>query len=149
MPSVSTSRTIRAPRELVFRAVADVREFKKIQPQIVEVEFLTEQQRGLGTRFRETRMMGSKPATTVLEVTEYVENERIRFVTDAGGTIWDTVMDVRPSVQPGVTELSMVMDARPHKLLAKVMTPLIMGMVGKAVKADMDRVKDWCEAQPR
>ena len=46
------------------------------------------------TRFRETRVMKGREASTVLEVTEYESPRRIRLVSDEGGTIWDTVFTV-------------------------------------------------------
>ncbi len=79
------------------------------------------------------------------EVTEYVENQRVRLVSDTGGTIWDTVFTVKPA--DGGTELNMTMDANAHKLLPKLMNPLIMGMVKKFIEQDMDAVKEFCEKQ--
>jgi len=141
----SVTRQIQAPIELVFERISDVRQFKDVNEDIVEIEFLTLQQSGVGTRFRETRNMNGRRATTTLELTEYVENEHVRFVSDAGGAIWDTVM--RVSKKDGITELAMTMDARPHKLLARIVMPLIKGMVTKAVVADMDKLKAWCERE--
>jgi len=86
-----------------------------------------------------------RKVTTELELTEYVENERVRFVSDAGGTIWDTVMAV--SANGEATELKMTMDARPYKLIARIVNVVIKGMVTKAVTKDMDELKAWCEAQ--
>ena len=76
-------------------------------------------------------------------MTEYQEAERIRLVSDAGGTIWDTVFTVTPKGEQ--TELRMEMDARPHKLLPRLINPLIRPMVRKAVESDMDAVKAYCE----
>ena len=143
MSRTTVTRTIEAPIESVFNTVAAIEQFSEAIPHIVNVEILSEIQTGVGTRFRETRLMRGKEATTELEVTEYVENERIRLVSDAGGTIWDTVFTVAP--QDGQTELTMTMDASAYKLLAKLMNPFIMGMVKKAVEKDMDAVKSFCE----
>ena len=54
---------------------------------------------------------------------------------------------VRVRTKGGVTELSMTMDAIPHKFMARIAMPLIKGMVNKAVVADMDKLKTWCEQQ--
>jgi len=143
MSRITSIRQINAPIELVFETVADIRNFSKAIPHITNVEFLTEQQVGLGTRFRETRLMKGKEASTELEVTEYVENESIRLVADSHGCVWDTIFTVTP--KDGGVELKMVMDARPHKLMARIITPLIKGMVAKAVGEDMDAVKSYCE----
>ncbi len=143
MATTTVSRIIRAPIEKVFDTIAHIESFSKALPNIVSVEFLTEQRKGVGTRFRETRLMGKRKASTELEVTEYVENERIRLVSDQGGTIWDTVFTVQPAAE-GV-ELKMVMDANAYKLLAKLLNPLIKGMIARFIEKDMDAVKTYCE----
>lgn len=145
MSRTTVTRTIDAPVNVVFRTVADINHFSDAVPHIVNVEFLSDVTSGVGARFRETRLMKGKEQTTELEVTEYEENERIRLVSDAGGTIWDTVFTVTP--QNGQTELTMTMDANAYKLMAKIVNPLIMGMVASAVGKDMDAVKAYCEEQ--
>ena len=147
MRAADTQRTIHAPIETVFHTVADIEGFSEAVPHITNIEFLTEQRTGVGTRFRETRKMGKRSATTELEVTEYVPNERVRIVSDAGGTIWDTVFSVQQK-DDGAVELKMVMDARPYKLLARVGNKLIKGMIARAIEDDMDAVKRWCDSQP-
>ncbi len=145
MSRIDLTRTINAPVADVFRCVSDIREYSKVQPQIVNVQFLTDQQLGTGTRFRETRLMNGKEAMTELEVTEFVENDRVRMVADSHGTIWDTVFTVK-SVG-AATELNMVMDAKSYKLIAKLMNLLIKGMITKAVSKDLDQVKAYCESR--
>ena len=109
-------------------------------PDIIRVEFLSEQKTGVGTRFRETRRMGKRESSTDLEVTEYVPKERVRIVADQGGTIWDTVFTVQGMPGGGV-ELAVVMEARAYRLLAKLFNPLIKGMVRKAIEKDLNAVK--------
>lgn len=87
--------------------------------------------------------MNGREGSTVLEVTEYEENERVRIVSDAGGAIWDTLFTTRPTNDG--TELAMAMEAKPHTLLARISTPMIKGMVTKAIQADLDAVKEYCE----
>lgn len=139
------TRQIQAPIELVFSAISDVRRFQEINDSVLEIEFLTERHSGVGTRFKETREMKGRRCSTVLELTEYVENEHVRIVSDEGGTIWDTVMSV--TEEDGGTRLSMVMDARPYKFMARLVTPFIKGMVTKALVADLDGLKAWCERE--
>jgi hypothetical protein len=69
----------------------------------------------------------------------------VRIVSDTNGTIWDSLFTVRSDGNN--TALTMSMEARPYKLLPKLMTPLIMGMLQKAVESDMDAVKSYCEEQ--
>ena len=145
MPNVTVTRRIDAPADAVFRTVAHVEQFSQAVPHILRVEFLSEVKSGVGTRFRETRMMMGREASTELEVTEYVENERLRIVSEAGGALWDTVFTVAPDGEG--TELKMVMDATPRNMGARMTLPLVIGAVQKAVEQDMDSVKAFCERQ--
>jgi carbon monoxide dehydrogenase subunit G len=139
------SRTINAPVDAVFETVSDISNYTKAVPELVRVEFVTEQRVGVGTRFRETRRMGKREATTELEVTEYERNERVRMVSDAGGTIWDSVFTVTPEEDGSGTRLDVVMEARPYRLMSRLFVPLMKGAVAKAVAGDMDALKAWLE----
>ena len=145
MTRTTVSRTVGAAPETVFSTVSDISNYSAAVPHLVRVEFLTDQKVGVGARFRETRLMRGKEATTEIEVTEFVANERVRMVSDEGGTVWDTVFTVTPLDEGGGTRLDMVMDARPYRILSRLMVPLIKGVVAKAIAADMDAVKAYCE----
>jgi uncharacterized protein YndB with AHSA1/START domain len=143
MSRTVVTRTIAAPVAKVFQTVADISQFSQALPHIVKVEFLSDVKTGLGARFRETRLMQGNEHTTELEVTEYVPDERIRLVADSHGTVWDTLFTVAP--HGSGTLLTMTMDARAYKLLARIMNLLIAGMVRKQIEKDMDAVKAFCE----
>ena len=145
MTRTTVERTIDAPVEMVFETVAHIDNFSKAIPRIVNVEFLSTVKSGVGARFRETRDMRGRHAVTELEVTEYVDNDRVRLVADAGGTTWDTVFTVTPTNDR--TRLTMVMDATAHNLLAKLLNPLLKGMIKKEIEKDMDSVKAYCEGK--
>ena len=144
MGRITTTRQIDAPAERVFDTVAHIENFRQAVPDIVGIEFLSEVRKGVGTRFRETRKMGKREATVELEVSEYEPNERVRIVSDAGGTIWDTTFRVTPA-DGGRAAVTMEMQEKPHKLLARILNPLIRPMVRKAVERDLDAVKRYCE----
>ena len=133
------------PVEEVFETVAHIEQFSQVVPQITKIEFLTDQKTGVGTRFRETRLMKGKEESTELEVTEYEPPEKVRIVADSHGTVWDTVFRVTPSGDGSALE--MVMDAKAYKLLPRLMNPLITRMIRKFIEADMDAVKAHCEKQ--
>ncbi len=143
MTRTTVTRTINAGVELVFKTVSDIENFPKAVPDIVKIEFTSDIKSGVGARFRETRLMNGKESTTDLEVMEYVENDRIRMVADSHGTVWDSVFTVKSA---GVkTELKLVMDAKAHKLLPRLMNPLLKGLFKKGVEKHMDAVKGFCE----
>jgi hypothetical protein len=143
MPRTTVSTTINAPLDLVFRTVADINEYSKVQPHIVKVEFLSDIKLGVGARFRETRLMKGKEVTTELEVIEYVEDDRCRIVSDTHGTIWDSVMTVKQI--DGLTLLTLTMDANTKSIINKIINFMISGMIKKAIEKDLDGVKIYCE----
>jgi uncharacterized protein YndB with AHSA1/START domain len=143
--AILVTRSIAAPVEVVFATVSNISELSRALPHIVKVEFLSDVRSGVGTRFRETRLMKGREATTELEVTEFVNNDRIRLVANNYGTVWDTLFTVKPA--SGGTELTMTMDASTDKLLPRIMNFLIAGTVRKAVEGDLDAVKRFCESR--
>lgn len=70
----------------------------------------------------------------------------MRLVSDVGGTIWDSVFTLKPGADGAGTEMEFAMDAKPYRMLARVFTPLIKGVVRRAIEKDMDAVKAFCEA---
>jgi len=146
MSRTTVIRQINAPIATVFDAVAHIDNFSKAVPGITKVEFISETRSGVGTKFRETRVMNGREATVELQVTEYVMNDHVRIVSDTHGTVWDTVFKVES--QGEQTSLTMTMDANAYKLLPKLMNPLIKGMIQKAIESDMDAVKAYCESSP-
>ena len=143
MPSQTVRRLIDSPVTKVFDTVAHIDNFAKAVPHIVRTDVVSEVKSGVGTRFRETRLMNGREVTQELEVTEYEPNQRVRIVCDAGGTVWDSLFTT--SAADGGTALELNMQARPHKLLAKLTVPLMMLMIRKAVESDIDAVKAYCE----
>ncbi|MFT7665336.1 MAG: ribosome-associated toxin RatA of RatAB toxin-antitoxin module [Planctomycetota bacterium] len=55
MKPTELSLTIKAPIEKIFAVIADVEGFQTIVPEIVNVEFLSEQKSGVGTRLQISR----------------------------------------------------------------------------------------------
>lgn len=143
MSQITITKAIDAPIEIVFNTVADIRNFSKAVPDIMDVEFLSDQKSGVGTRFKETREINGREAATELEVTEYEENSHIRLVSDSHGTVWDSVFTVEN--MDGKTKLTLLMEARAYKFLPKLLNPIMKFFIKKAIEKDMDAVKNYCE----
>jgi uncharacterized protein YndB with AHSA1/START domain len=138
------SRTINASPERIFRTISDPEIWTQAHDHITKIEFLSHTRQGLGTRFRETRLMQGKEATTELAITECVPNERMRMVTPKQkGTIWDTQFVLEP--RDGGVALTLTMDAQSEKGMAKLLNVMIRGLIAKQVALDMDSVKAFCE----
>ena len=148
MSRVNVSGIIEAPPEEVWGALSDIGNLPNRDEPVQKIEFLSPQKSGAGTRFRETRSMGSRTVETELEITESVPNESIRFVSDAGSTIWDTVYRCHPEGAPSgsSTRLEIDMEARPYKLRARLMNLLIMPMVRKGMTKHLKDLKTYCES---
>jgi len=141
MTRFSVTRTIDAPIDLVFQTVSDINHYSKAVPHIVNVEILSDIKLGVGTRFRETRLMNGKEVTTELEVTEFVENDHIRIVADSHGTVWDSIFTVNSA--DSHTELLLTMDAKAYQFLPKLINPLVKRIIIKGLEKDMDAVKTF------
>lgn len=147
MTRVVVERAIEAPAEDVFRYVTDIERLPDNNPDVVSVEFLTDSRTGVGTRFRETRRMGNREMVSEIEVTEYQANERARMVNDMNGTVWDTEFMVTP-IDVG-TLFRITMDARPYKLVPRIMVPIMKGFFAKGIEKYADDVRSGCEAAAR
>ena len=143
MTRTTVTKSIAAPVDLVFKTVANINNYSKAVSDIINVEFLSEVQTGIGARFRETRLRNGKKAETELEVTEYVENDHVRMVADSHGTVWDSTFTVKETGDH--THLMLIMDANAHTLLSTIMNPLMKSILRKGVEKDMDAVKAFCE----
>jgi hypothetical protein len=90
----TVTRAIKAPVDLIFKTISSIDNYSKAVPDIVNFEFLSEVRSGVGTRFREIRLTKGKEATTELEVTKFIKNDRVRIATDSHGAVWDSVFAV-------------------------------------------------------
>ena len=89
--------------------------------------------------------MNGRQNSCVLEVTEYVENDRIRIVTDTHGCVWDSLFTVLPNA--GEIDLTLTMEAKPYTFVSRVMMLFIKKSLQKALEADLNAVKVYCEKQ--
>ena len=140
---ITVEREIAAPVAEVFEVISHVDKFAEAVPHVVRLEFLTEQKSGVGTRFRETRLMNGKEFTSDLEITECEPDSHVRIVTASGGTTWDTVMTVEPSGDQA--RFRLVMDARARKFGARIMNAVFKRMIANGVARDIDLLKEHCE----
>ena len=140
---VKSTERIQADHNFVFQTISEIENYSQAVPAIQNIEFLSEQRVGQGTKFRETRAMNGREAEATLEVTEYSPPDSIRIISHEGGTTWDTLFEVIGDSQS--CSLTLCMDATPHHFFAKLLTPVILGMVRKGIEGDMQAVKEYCE----
>lgn len=148
MSRVTLHEVIEAPVEMVWKILSDVEGLPDREEAVEKIEFRGDQKSGVGTRFRETRSVGRRSVATELEITESVPAESIRFVSDTGGTVWDTVYRCHPAGTPpgSSTRLEIDMKARPHKFTARLMLRLILPMVRRSMTKHLESLKVYCES---
>ena len=144
MPTVTVSRLISAPVDVVFRAVSDIERLPETNPDYLAVEFLSDQRAGAGTRFNVTMRAGKKEQVYEQEITEFDENRSVRMVNDSHGTVWDTLFAVAP--EGDGTRLTLTMDARAHALVPRLLNPIMKGFFRKGMAKYVAAVAEYCES---
>lgn len=144
MKPIVISRSIVVSLDLVFETVSDIRSFREAVPHIKGIEFLSDQQVGVGKRFLETREMRGREQTVELEVAQCGETTRVRMISDTGGTVCGALFTVVEDIDQ--VTLQVQMDIKPYTASAKLTVPLIKGVVAKAVGYDLESVKAYCES---
>jgi hypothetical protein len=106
-------------------------------------EVLTSQRTGKGTTFRETRRMGRRTASTELTVSEFEPNHRIRLDSVVCGARWSTLFTLESAGSS--VGLNICTATIPQNFAARLLLPLMLGMVRKALDSDLDAIKRYCE----
>ena len=143
MPTTRVSCEIAVPKEAAFALVADIQQYRKAVTYITDVEYHSEQTSGVGTRYTETRVMNGREASSVFEITEFEPPNRLRIVTDAGGTVWDSVFEFKEN--GGGTTLEVAMEARAYRFFARIINFLIKGLIRKEMVKELDLAKEYLE----
>ena len=148
MDPIRVSRHVAAPPERVFALASDFPNAADHVEAIVRVEMLTDGPVGVGTRFRETRVMFKKEASEEMEVVEFEPPSRYVVTADSHGARYRTTFSFEP--ERGGTRVGFEFHAEPYtmaaKLMAKTMGKLMMGTLVKCVESDLDDIKAHAEA---
>ena len=138
---------IRAPKEKVFRVFSDLENLSKNVQAITHVEVLTPGEFGVGTRFKETRVMFGKETSEVMEVRAYSPPDSFEEEARSGGLHYVSLW--RFAEKDGVTTVSIDFSGTAETFTAKILSILFSFMAGsmkKAFLADMDDLKKILES---
>jgi len=145
MITVTVEALIDATPDAVFHALSDIENFPSTNPATQSVAFLGEQQQGIGTRFREVRLMNGQEMAFDLEVAGYdAEARTTRFVNETHGTVWDTTVTVTPEV--GGARARFAMDCIGSTLLKRLMNRVMSPLFRRGMQDQVDALKRYCEA---
>ncbi|MBT8143339.1 MAG: SRPBCC family protein [Gammaproteobacteria bacterium] len=143
MPSFTVTRRIDRPRAEVFEVFTDFDSMPQRIDGIANIEILTQGPVGEGTRWRETRkMFGNKSATEEMEITGFEPERSYTVEADSHGTHYRSVYNF--DAVGHSTDVTCTFEAKPVSLMAKVMSPLgvvMMGATKKIMAADIDDLK--------
>lgn len=149
MPEIAIERTVRAPIDRVFRAFTDFENSPQYFRGIRRVEFVTEGPIGVGTRFRETRVMFNREATEEMEIVAFEPPRRCELRCESCGVEWRSAFDFEPA--PEGTRVRLHMRSRSLTLFARLFAPLgwlMTGTMKKMITADIDDAQALAEGQP-
>ena len=144
--NIRVSKHINAPINRTFDVFSDLTKAEERIEGITKLEILSETTSGVGTRWRETRVMFGKEATEELESSVFQANKSYEVVAESRGVKYHTVYNF--TERDGGTEVAMVFSGTPTTLMTRLMTPLgwlFQGATKKALEADMDQLKAVCE----
>ena len=148
MAKVQVSETISAPLPTVFDLFADFHHTAQHVDGITSVEVLTDGPIGVGTRFRETRMMFGREASEEMTVTEFEKNVHYRVEAQSHGAHYLSDFDF--AGHDGQTVVTMTFEMRPVSLFARLFSFLsgpMLKATSKACHQDMQDLKRVAESQ--
>lgn len=149
MTRFQMSQQVAAPVEATFRVFTDLRNAAGRIRGITQLEVLTDGAIGVGTRFRETRVIMKRPATETMEITRFEPNQLYSVGCDSCGARYDCTFRFTP--QAGGTRVDFEMEARGTTFFSKLMGALLgwmmRGMMEKCFRQDLDDLKAHLEGR--
>jgi uncharacterized membrane protein len=143
---IQVSKHIAAPIDVVFDVFSDISKVEERVAGITHVVILSDVKHGVGTRWRETRIMFGREATEEMEISDFKQNKSYDVIASSNGIDYHSRYTF--TEKDGSTQVDMVFSGKPTSLIAKLMTPLgylFKGAARKAMEADMDELKAVCE----
>ncbi len=146
MGRITLNKFIDAPPERVFEVFADLRNAAGRVSAITKIEMLTDGPVGVGTRWRETRVMFKKEATETIEITAFDPPRSYTTLANSCGCRYECAFRFEPQDQG--TRVTVEFAWTAQSLLAKLMAPLGKLMASTCMKAfdkDLSELKAHCE----
>ncbi len=141
------SSLVNAPCSQVFEAFSDFKNAADRVEGIEKIELIDGDSIGVGTRFRETRIMFGRPSTEEMEVTEFIPGQRYTVEANTCGSHFQTIFNFKPDGDATVVDVEL--NTRALTLFAKIMTPigfLMAGPMKKMFASDIEQLKKYCES---
>lgn len=130
--TIALSIAINAPPAIVFKRATTISEFAAHFSAIKTAEQLTSGDIGVGTRWRETRIMFGREATEELFFSTFTPPDKVVVSCDSHGAHYKTVFQFRPYLEG--TRVDVAFSATALTMLAKIMSVLMGWMMTGAVR---------------
>jgi len=143
MPSFTTTTRINAPAPRVFEMLSDFAGAPQRISAIKRIEMLTPGPVGVGTRFKETRVMFGREASEVMEISRFDPHRGYELSCTSCGCTYRSEFQITP-VAGNASDVTMSFDAQPQTFLAKVMGVLMRPMMGamtRCIMKDLSEIK--------
>lgn len=147
MNPITASTWIAAPQSEVFACASDLANAGRWLTGVKNIEMLTTGPMAVGTKWRETRVLGGRESTEEMTVSAFHPPRSYTVKCDSHGANFTSVLMCEPD--RGGTIVSMDMQIRPVSFVAKLMSPLMRMMAGKLRKClsqDLADLKRAAEA---
>lgn len=136
---------IDAPVETVFAITSDFEHAPKIMDNVVKTEKLTEGPLQAGTQVKETRNVRGNEIVTVLNVSEFIPNQKYTVTSESAGMTVVYEYDFR--AQDGGTTVDFKGSIRSKGLKNAFIRPLFERILKKEDKAHLLRLKEYIEQE--
>jgi len=148
MSEINVKKQIEAAPDRVFALITDLENAPSRVKGIEKLELLTDGPVGVGTKFRETRIMFGREATEDMEITAFDPPRSYEVGAESHGCRYHTVITVAPAGSG--SEIEMRFTATPLTMAAKMMAVAFKPMMNTLVKcleADLDDLKAAAESE--
>ena len=138
---------IARPVETVFDAVADERTEPRYNPRVRDVELLTPEPLGVGTRFRAQAVTAGRPAPMTIACTGYDRPHRFDSTTRMAATDVDYTLTFEPvgDKDRSGTRMRWMFDLHPHGVL-RPLRPVVAALGRRQERRNWAALRDYLEA---
>ena len=146
MVGFTIKKRFEAPPERVFEVCTDLRNAARHINGIKKLEVLGDGPIGVGTRFRETRVMFKRECTEEMTITQFEPNKSYSLGATNCGCEYQTTFEFHPTGTS--TRVDVTFKSIPKTLFAKLMSPLgrlLCGTMKKMFDRDMEDLKAYAE----
>jgi hypothetical protein len=144
MPDIQDSVVIHKPVEEVFSYASNLDNSKEIMENVVEIERLTEGPLQVGSKFKETREIRGRKASSIIEFTEFLPNERYAVKSETNGLKVVYHYDFKRTVEGG-TKVVFQGDIHTSGFMMKLTKPIIRKILKKEDGGHLNQLKRLLE----